>query len=475
MSDDPRIPPDDDAAFREWKKSRPNEPDAASPSATFLEMMRQAAARSQDDPDDDGSSEVPPAPADKARRRRTPPALTSDDISAAVRAAGESFNRAADPAPEPPQEKEADRPPTLSRRPRLVAPPLPSTRGVDAETKAEAPPDVNAETAAEAPLPSTSDLDAETEAPDDPTNDETIIETPGDAVIRAQMRQRMIEARRERAARRQKPTSALGGFIRSFILVFAAAGLMATIFTWWTPPRFINEVVSDQLSLAAIETRVAFDAVQPTSDVTLTPISTPNWALRIGVVSGHRGNDSGAVCPDGLTEASINFNVATMVVRDLRAFGYTVDLLDEFDPRLNNYQAVALVSIHANSCQDYGYTASGYLISAAAARPTTRSVDDLLVECVAREYGNAAAIERLPGVTIDMTDYHAFREIHPQTPAAILELGFMLADRDLLTNQAERLAQGIVQGVLCFVEPARDVLAPTATPTIAPEVTAETG
>ncbi len=473
MSDDPRFPPDDDAAFREWKQNRPNEPDAASPSATFLEMMRQAAARSQHDGGSSDSSEVSPTPSDvdrdKSRRRRTPPALTSDDISAAVRAAGESFNRAADPTPEPPQEKEAEKPPTLSRRPRLVAPPpLPPIL----------PPAPEAEASIDAaPLPSTSDLDAETEAeaPDEHDNDETIVETPGDAAIRAQMRQRMIEARRERAARRQKPASALGGFIRSFILVFAAAGLMATIFTWWTPPRFINEVVSDQLSLAAIETRVAFDSVQPTSDVTLTPIATPNWALRIGVVSGHRGNDSGAVCPDGLTEASINFNVATMVVRDLRAIGYTVDLLDEFDPRLNNYQAVALVSIHANSCQDYGYTASGYLISAAAARPTTRSVDDLLVECVAREYGNAAAIERLPGVTIDMTDYHAFREIHPQTPAAILELGFMLADRDLLTNQAERLAQGIVQGVLCFVEPARDVLAPTATPTIAPEVTSETG
>lgn len=468
MSDDPRFPPDDDAAFREWKKNRPNEPDASSPSATFLEIMRQAAARSQTDSDESGASAPPEPERDKPRRRRPPPSLTSDDISAAVRAAGESFNRAADPEPSP-VEKEADKPPTLSRRPRLVAPPPPVlTTEPEPEVEGEAAPEVET-------LPPEPDAEPEPEEAEAPDDDATIIETPGDAAIRAQMRERMIEARRERAARRQKPASALGGFIRSFILVFAAAGLMATIFTWWTPPRFINEVVSDQLSLAAIETRVAFDAVQPTSDVTLTPIATPNWALRIGVVSGHRGNDSGAVCPDGLTEASINFNIATMVVRDLRAFGYTVDLLDEFDPRLNNYQAVALVSIHANSCQDYGYVASGYLISAAAARPTTRSVDDLLVECVAREYGAASGIERLPGVTIDMTDYHAFREIHPQTPAAILELGFMLADRDLMTNSAEQLAQGIVQGVLCFVEPAREVLAPTSTPTNAPEVTQETG
>jgi N-acetylmuramoyl-L-alanine amidase len=194
------------------------------------------------------------------------------------------------------------------------------------------------------------------------------------------------------------------------------------------------------------------------------PVGADGQALRIGIVSGHRGNDSGAVCDDGLTEAEINFNVVSYIVRDLRTLGYTVDLLDEFDARLNNYQAVALVSIHANTCQDYGYPVSGYLISAAAARITTRSVDDLLVECVAREYEAVSGLLRRPGVTRDMTDYHAFREIHPQTPAAILELGFMRTDRDVLTSNPERLARGIVNGVLCFVEPARDVLMPTAAP-----------
>ena len=82
----------------------------------------------------------------------------------------------------------------------------------------------------------------------------------------------------------------------------------------------------------------------------------PTGRGEIGIVSGHRGpeNDPGAVCPDGLTEASVNLSVATLVVRNLRGLGYTVDLLDEFDPRLQNYQAAALVSIHANTCQDFG-------------------------------------------------------------------------------------------------------------------------
>jgi hypothetical protein len=52
-----------------------------------------------------------------------------------------------------------------------------------------------------------------------------------------------------------------------------------------------------------------------------------------------------------------------------------------------------------------------------------------------------------------MTDYHNFREIHPLTPGVILELGFMRADREKLTNQQDMLARGITEGILCFLEP----------------------
>jgi N-acetylmuramoyl-L-alanine amidase len=52
-----------------------------------------------------------------------------------------------------------------------------------------------------------------------------------------------------------------------------------------------------------------------------------------------------------------------------------------------------------------------------------------------------------------MTEYHAFYEIEPQTPAAIIETGFMDADRRLLTKHPDRIAQGIVDGLLCFLAP----------------------
>ena len=51
-----------------------------------------------------------------------------------------------------------------------------------------------------------------------------------------------------------------------------------------------------------------------------------------------------------------------------------------------------------------------------------------------------------------MTDYHAFREINPAMPALIIEVGFMNLDRAILTAQADIPAEGLVQGIMCYVE-----------------------
>ena len=50
-----------------------------------------------------------------------------------------------------------------------------------------------------------------------------------------------------------------------------------------------------------------------------------------------------------------------------------------------------------------------------------------------------------------MTDYHAFWDIDPMTPGAIVELGFMDGDRRLLTEQSYKVARGVVEGILCFL------------------------
>ena len=268
--------------------------------------------------------------------------------------------------------------------------------------------------------------------------------------------QRIERVQRRRTRRRRRTVGVVGGCLRSFIVVIVAAGLIATILVWWTPTQFIAHDVRSELGQAQA---AALDTPTPTLQ------ATPNWLRKVGVVSGHRGPelDPGAVCPDGLTEAEITFSVAQLVVRDLRGQGFSVDLLDEFDPRLQDYQAAALVSIHANTCQDFGEPVSGFLVSAAAARVTARGEDDILVDCLARYYQQATGLEYRTGVTEDMTNYHSFREIDALTPAAIIETGFLLADRDLLAQHPDSVAHGIANGILCYLQPGQ-VSTPAASP-----------
>ncbi len=167
---------------------------------------------------------------------------------------------------------------------------------------------------------------------------------------------------------------------------------------------------------------------------------------QIGIVAGHSGNDSGAVCPDGLTEASVNQAVAERVVRDLKARGATVALLAEFDGRLAGYRADAFVSIHADSCQ---FDLSGFKVASLAGGSRESAQ---LADCLWARYAAATGLARHEDtITYDIRGYHAFREIAAQTPAAIIEIGFLRGDRELLTKGQERAAAGIVAGLECFL------------------------
>jgi N-acetylmuramoyl-L-alanine amidase len=172
---------------------------------------------------------------------------------------------------------------------------------------------------------------------------------------------------------------------------------------------------------------------------------------RIGIVSGHRNNDSGTVCSDGLTEASVNFDHAVRVADLLRSEGYTVDILDEFDVSLKDYRALALLSIHADSCTYINELATGFKV-ARAQESRVPALEDRLVACLTSRYRSATGLRfHANTVTYDMTKYHAFYEIAPETPAAIIETGFLYLDRPILTGQPERIARGIADGLLCFL------------------------
>ena len=188
----------------------------------------------------------------------------------------------------------------------------------------------------------------------------------------------------------------------------------------------------------------------PTTDATATALAAD--AMRIGLVSGHRGNDSGSVCQDGLTEAQVNFDIAVRVAEQMRAQGYTVDVLDEFDTRLKGYRARALLSIHADSCTYVNDLATGFKVARVLDSKMPEE-EDRLVACLKTQYSASTGLRfHANTVTFDMTKYHAFYEIDERTSAAIIEIGFLYLDRQILTRKPELVAQGIVDGILCFVE-----------------------
>ncbi len=232
--------------------------------------------------------------------------------------------------------------------------------------------------------------------------------------------------------------------VRHVGLVLLVGAGMATAFTLWTPASVLPRSAAREIA-RAMATRVGRNTTP------LPPTLTPMARERVGIVAGHSENDSGAVCPDGLTEVEVNHDVAELVRVQLYEAGYDVDLLTEFDDRLEGYSARALVSIHADSCDYINDEATGFKV--AGSLETQVPVEsDRLSSCLIDRYSRATGLKFHAGsITYDMQYYHAYREIAPQTPAAIIEVGFLNLDRDILVNHLDVVSDGIADGILCYV------------------------
>ena len=230
---------------------------------------------------------------------------------------------------------------------------------------------------------------------------------------------------------------------RAVQTVLGVAILLATLFTALPPRGLVAGDFYNRLSII----------LTPNANVSQPLASQPQ--LRVGIVAGHSGNDSGAVCYDGngnvtLTEADENLKIAALVQEQLTQKGYQVDLLREFDSRLNGYRALAIVSIHNDSCDYINDEATGFKVAAAL---NTHDLNraNRLTACLVDRYQRVTDLTFHAGsITGDMREYHAFREIDPNTVAAIIETGFLNLDREILTKQTDRVAEGVVEGILCF-------------------------
>jgi N-acetylmuramoyl-L-alanine amidase len=241
----------------------------------------------------------------------------------------------------------------------------------------------------------------------------------------------------KRSRRSRYPRSPRVNMFRHLGLIFGIGALLATFFTAFTPYGL---------------TYGLGQGYEPPADdpnlIFITP--TPRPRPKIGIVAGHWGTDEGAICPDGLTEVSINLDVATRVKELLAEEGFDVDLLQEKDGRLDGYKALVLLSVHADSCAYYGTDATGFKVAPtfASARPEKSA---RLVACIYSRYQEVTGLPFHRGITDDMTSYHTFEEIHSDTTAAIIETGFMNLDRRILEDQPDLIATGIVNGILCYI------------------------
>lgn len=261
-----------------------------------------------------------------------------------------------------------------------------------------------------------------------------------------------MESTPARPAPRKRP-------FRAAQTTLSIAILLATLFTALPSRGLVMGDFYERLSLI-LTPRTAEDA----------PLASQPQ-LRIGIVAGHSGNDSGAVCTDGngevtLTEADVNLEIAALVQQQLTQIGYQVDLLREFDTRLNGYRALAIVSIHNDSCEYINDQATGFKVAAALNTYDVNRANRLTACLVDRYQRDTGLAFHAGSITGDMREYHAFREIDPSTVAAIIETGFLNLDRELLTNQTDRVAAGVVDGILCFAN--NENVEPTPIPNLTP-------
>ncbi len=236
-------------------------------------------------------------------------------------------------------------------------------------------------------------------------------------------------------------------FLIVIFLILAFSGMVAIY--WYFSPE---EAEADAANVAAVLTNeegaltAPIHKIVPAQPVMQRLMQSPG-PIRIGLISGHKGFDAGAVCPDGLTEAQVNEGIVDQVTANLQGAGIRVDSLDEFDPQLTNYLGTAVISIHADSCEYINDLATGFKISGSGLTDSTP-----LSICMEDAYRNATQMNyHAHTITPDMADYHAFREIAPGTQAIIIEVGFLNLDREILTTNSSVPAQGITDGILCFL------------------------
>jgi N-acetylmuramoyl-L-alanine amidase len=186
---------------------------------------------------------------------------------------------------------------------------------------------------------------------------------------------------------------------------------------------------------------------------------------RVGLQVGHlridelpeeqarlRGQTGGS--GGGFREVDINLAVVERTAAILQARGVAVDILPATVPP--GYVADAFLAVHCDASPDLG--ANGYKLARYRDSPLPRH-DDALIAALQARYGEATGLRWDANITRAMSGYYAYNHrrygsiISPQTPSAIIELGFLTTpgDRALLVGGQELIAATLAQGILDYL------------------------
>ena len=154
-----------------------------------------------------------------------------------------------------------------------------------------------------------------------------------------------------------------------------------------------------------------------------------------------------------MNELDVNLDIAGRVAALLRRQGIVVDLLPATVPP--GYVADAFLALHADS--DGVGELSGFKL---AHGPDRGALEDRLVGDIHDAYAKATGMDDdARHVGVNMTYYYPFNwgrfqhATSAHTPAAILEMGYISSDDDraLLTEQPDRVAAAIADGLVRFL------------------------
>jgi len=245
------------------------------------------------------------------------------------------------------------------------------------------------------------------------------------------------EGNPEQIAPVQKPYRVIDG-LQSVVWI---AIVMATLLTLWNPRKVLRTPTVAEL----------FQMESQTGKFSIAD-ATVEENDEIGILAGFWQDGSGDVCSDGLLEVDVNYDVAERTIEKLEREGYQTRLFPEFDLDLINFNGQALVAVYAGSCLEKPLPPSQFKVITGIEIKNPDKVNALAV-CLAENYQKATQLPFAYAViTEDHPQYHIFRDVDPNTPAVMIEVGSLSTNRDLISKQRDAIAQGIYDGIVCYLE-----------------------